>query len=299
MRHRMLVVAVVAAFAFALLGGAVRAQQPPGPTVVYRTSMEVTSPPAAFDAINLVLDIAPGAWTPLHSHGGQGIVTVLEGEVIHRPEGGAEQRVRAGESFIETPGHAHRAGNDGQTNARIVFTVLLPKGAEVTTVHGDPGPNPPPAPKLVYRTMFEAANPPSQFDLINLVLDFAPGAWTPLHTHGGQGMVTVLDGEIVHRPQGGAERVVRAGESFQETPGHPHMAGNTSSAKTRVLFTVLLPKGAELTTVVAAPQPAAAPAALPNTGAPRAPATRGWAIVLVATTLVAAGWRLRRNGIRG
>src|SRR3712207_5790732 len=171
MRRRMLVTVVIALFAVVLPSGAVLGQQvPPGPTVVYRTSMEVTGAPATFDVINLVLDFAPGARTPLHSHGGQGIVTVLEGEVMHRPEGGAERRVVAGESFVETPGHPHTASNESQAKARVAFTILLPKGAEVTTVHGDPGPNPPPGPAVVYRTSFEAANPAPTFDLVNLVL---------------------------------------------------------------------------------------------------------------------------------
>lgn len=297
MRRRTFVTALVALFALvlALPGGVVLGQPAaPGPTVVYRTTMEVTSPPAAFDTVNLVLDFAPGAWTPLHSHGGQGIVTVLDGEVTHRPEGGSEQKVRAGESFLETPGHPHAAGNTSQANARIVFSVLLPKGAQVTTVHGDQaGQTPPAGPQMVYRTMFEAASPPPQFDLVNLVLDFAPGSQTPLHSHGGQGMVTVLEGEVVHRPEGGSEQRVRAGESFMETPGHAHTASNTSQANARVLFTVLLPKGAELTTVLAA-----TPTAMPATGAgPAATVTR--LALLAATGLLIAGWLLRRKYIRG
>jgi quercetin dioxygenase-like cupin family protein len=146
MRRRIHVATFIALFAFIFRAGTALGQDvPPGPQVVYRTTMEVTNPPAIFDTINLVLDFAPGASTPLHSHGGQGIVTVLEGELVHRPEGGEERRLRAGESFLETPGHAHIAANDGGANARVLFTALLPKGAELTTMQGASQPAAPPA----------------------------------------------------------------------------------------------------------------------------------------------------------
>jgi quercetin dioxygenase-like cupin family protein len=136
----------IALFAFIIGAGTALGQDvPPGPKVVYRTTMEVTNPPAVFDTINLVLDFAPGASTPLHSHGGQGIVTVLEGELIHQPEGGEKRRLLAGESFLETPGHAHIAANESGANARVLFTALLPKGAELTTLQGAPVGAAPPA----------------------------------------------------------------------------------------------------------------------------------------------------------
>ena len=294
MKRRMLF-SIVAVFTL-VLPAAVARGQTPGPTLVYRTSMEVTGAPATFDLINLVVDFAPGARTPLHSHGGQGIVTVLEGEVIHRPEGGEERRVVAGESFLEIPGHSHTASNESQAKARVAFTAVLPKGAEVTTVHGDPDPNPPPGPVLVYRTSFEAANPSATFDLVNLVVDFAPGAWTPLHFHGGHGMVTVLEGEVVHRPHGGEERRVVAGESFLEIPGHAHAAGNVSGARSRVMFSVLLPKGAELTTVLPDNQPAPQPAELPNTG--YHPRPLAWLVFSLGAGLLATGWLIRRKRIQ-
>src|SRR6266545_37572 len=44
----------------------------------------------------------------------------------------------------------------------------------------------PPGPTKVYESKIAVANPPAQADLIQDVLDFAPGAWTPFHRHGGQ-----------------------------------------------------------------------------------------------------------------
>jgi quercetin dioxygenase-like cupin family protein len=297
MRISMHVATFIALFAFIIRAGTALGQDlPPGPQVVYRTTMEVSNPPAAFDTVNLVLDFAPGASTPLHTHGGQGIVTVLEGELVHRPEGGEERRLRAGESFQETPGHAHIAANDSQANTRVVFSALLPKGAALTTVSGDQGGQElPPGPQVVYRSTMEVSNPPAVFDTVNLVLDFAPGASTPLHSHGGQGIVTVLEGELVHRPEGGEERRLRAGESFLEMPGHAHIAANDSAANARVLFTALLPKGAQLTTVQGAPQPPAPPAALPKTGDDSMASQHPWVAVLAGAGLLAGGWLVRRR----
>jgi quercetin dioxygenase-like cupin family protein len=297
MTRRMIVATFVALFA-SMFGPriALGDDLPPGPQMVHRATMDVVDPPPVFDTINLVLDFAPGTWTPLHTHGGQGIVTVLEGELVHRPEGGEERRLGPGDSFLEMPGHAHIAGNDSAANTRVVFTALLPKGAELTTVSGaQSGQELPPGPQVVYRTTMEVTNPPAAFDTINLVLDFAPGAKTPLHTHGGQGIVTVLDGELVHRPQGGEERRLSPGDSFLEMPGHLHVAANESQANTRVLFTALLPKGAELTTVQSPSQPTTPPVALPNTGTDPVAARRLLVITLAGAGLLAGGWLVRQQ----
>jgi quercetin dioxygenase-like cupin family protein len=168
-----------------------------------------------------------------------------------------------------------------------LFTFIFYVGAAL-------GQDLPPGPEVVHRTTMEVTNPPAAFETINLVLDFAPGAWTPLHSHGGQGIVTVLEGELVHRPEGGEERRLQPGESFLEMPGHAHIAGNESGATARVLFTALLPHGAELTTVQAAPQLAAPPVALPNTGDYAVAAQRLWVAVLAGAGLLGSGWLLRR-----
>lgn len=294
MKRRTMLTAVLAVLALLLsYTVAVGQELPPGPTPVSRSSFEVTAPPAAFDTINLVLDFAPGAWTPMHTHGGEGIVTVLEGTITYRAEDGQERTVAAGEHWLEHPGHLHAAGNDTDTNARVVATFLLPKGAELTTVEGtESDAELPPGPTLVYRTSFEVTEPPAHFDLINLVLDFAPGAWTPVHTHGGQGIVTVLEGELTHRPQGGAEQRLGAGESFIETPGHAHAAGNDTDTNARVLFTILLPKGAELTTVV---QDSGQPT-LPKTGVIDNTSPEFWLLVLsVGALTVITGWFIQRK----
>src|SRR5687768_5298946 len=57
----------------------------------------------------------------------------------------------------------------------------------------------PPGPAKVYELKTAVQDPAAQFEVIQVVLDFAPGAWTPPHTHGGQTFNLVLDGELTLR----------------------------------------------------------------------------------------------------
>ena len=42
----------------------------------------------------------------------------------------------------------------------------------------------------------------------------------------GKELVTVIEGEITHRLENAEERIVRTGESFEESLGHHSSAGN-------------------------------------------------------------------------
>ena len=77
----------------------------------------------------------------------------------------------------------------------------------------------PPGPTTVYRTSLPAQAIEGEFELINLILDFEPGAATPPHTHGGPGMVTVLTEEIVFGMEGMPDLVARPGEVYHDLPG--------------------------------------------------------------------------------
>jgi len=264
---------------------------PPGPTVKVRSNLEAANLPVQFDAIQMVLDFAPGAWTPLHSHGGEVFVTVLEGEMTVRDQAG-ERVYKPGDTWIEHPGDVHQAGNVGDVKASVFVTFLLPKGAQLTTVQesGSTG-DLPPGPTKVYESRLEANNSPAQLDVVQMVLNFAPGAWTPLHSHGGEVLITVVAGEMTVQRQGG-EMTYKAGDTWIEQAGDVHKAGNTTGAESSLAVTFLLPKGAPLTTV----QDAAAPALLPQTGSDSSRVSVFW-IALIATGLVAAGWFVRRKTV--
>jgi quercetin dioxygenase-like cupin family protein len=143
----------------------------------------------------------------------------------------------------------HEAGNEGTENARLLVTFFLPLGAQLTTVHEQGSSNDlPPGPTKVYEMKTEAEDVAAQFEVIQVVLEFAPGAWTPMHTHGGQTFNTVLEGELTVR-ENDTEKIFKAGEGWSDTPDQMHAAGNDSTANARLWVTFFLPAGAQLTTV--------------------------------------------------
>jgi steroid delta-isomerase-like uncharacterized protein len=109
---------------------------PPGPTSISRSVLEAQTLTGQFDLVQIVLEFAPGAWTPLHTHGGEGIVTVLEGEITVRMEDGTENTYTAGEFWVEHSGEYAEVGNAGDEVTRAVAVFILPEGAELTTVQG-------------------------------------------------------------------------------------------------------------------------------------------------------------------
>ncbi len=173
-----------------------------------------------------------------------------------------------------------------QCSIAMAIAVMLAIGlAPVAAVRGQVPPGP------TTRAQFRAPGVPIQgpYEVVHLVLDFAPGAWTPLHTHGGQGIVTVLEGTMTRRAEG-SEQDYRPGESWIE-PGVVHQAGNAATAPASVMVTFLLPQGAPLTTVAPA-QPG-----LPNTGAGGGQRLRSdfWLALLLANGAALLGWCCHRT----
>lgn len=270
---------------------------PPGPTTAYPLGrMPLDHQPGPFEETqSLILEFAPGAWTPLHSHGGLTLVRVLEGEMTRRVQG-TEDQFRPGEGWVETPGEVHAAGNAGGTPARVLVTFLLPKGAPLTTVAGTPTQGAPPGPTTSFQSRRVAVpTAAAGFDeAATTVLGFAPGAWTPLHSHGGLTLVAVVEGEMTVR-SGGRETVYRPGDLWIEQPGDIHAAGNSTATDARVAVTFLLRQGDPVTTVAAAQAPAQMPRVLPRTGeAAGSPAL----VATAAAVLLGAGIYLRRRTSR-
>ena len=71
----------------------------------------------------------------------------------------------------------------------------------------------------------------------------------PTHMHGGYVLVTVLHGEMTLKEKG-TERIMKVGESWTENPGNQHSVVNAGTAVARVVVNMLLPKGAEFTTII-------------------------------------------------
>ena len=105
------------------------------------------------------------------------------------------------------------------------------------------------APSVVSKAAFPVELQAGGYDLISIIFDFPPGARFPEHFHGGHALATVLSGEITLREKG-TERTIKTGGSWTESPGDVHAAVNAGSASARVAVSMLLPKGAEATTII-------------------------------------------------
>jgi len=133
---------------------------------------------------------------------------------------------------------------------------------------------PPLRPVVTYNVKMPSTGIATEFELVHLIQDFAPGASSPVHTHGGQGLALVLEGEITQRMEGQPDKVYKPGETFLETPGVYFAVANAGSVPARLSVGFLLPKGATLTTaqqtatVTAVPQPTLAPTVEPPPPAP-------------------------------
>jgi quercetin dioxygenase-like cupin family protein len=105
----------------------------PGPTTAYQAKFPITLQGGDYDLKTLIIDFPQGAGMPTHMHGGHVVATVLNGEITLKDKGG-ERIIKAGESWTENPGDHHSVVNAGATPARIAASMLLPKGADATTI---------------------------------------------------------------------------------------------------------------------------------------------------------------------
>ncbi len=249
MRRWRSVIAIAALFALMLpLSTAAQPNPLPGATVRHQSKTDGIPISGPYEIVQFILDFAPGAQTPVHHHGGQLFVTVIEG-AVSCSTGGVETTYQGGESFVE-PAHAlGQATNRTSGTTSVVITGILPMGAPLTTIDGSPGPNSPPGPttRYLYRTPGMPLS--GAFEIVHLVLDFVPGSQTPPHSHGGQGPVIILDGELTYATRHG-QHVYKAGESFVEMPDHVGQASNTTDAMTSTFFSVINLKGNAVTSVV-------------------------------------------------
>jgi quercetin dioxygenase-like cupin family protein len=274
-------------------GSIVAAQTPTGPTASFQGEYPITVAAGDYDLTYLVLDFAPGAEIPLHFHGGPALVVDMEGTLTLRPEGAAEHTLTPGDVMNEKAGARHVMINTSNADAKVMAVVLLPKGSQLTTVVDTN--TKAPGPTVPLQGDYPLSNVAAgDYSLVNLQLDFAPGAEIPLHYHGGPVVVVGKDGMLTLRPEGGTEHMVMKGDVMNEKAGARHVMINTSNANAGILAGVLLPKGAELTTLVTPPSQ---PVGMPTTGAGDVPTIVTWLLALGLLWLaLGAAARYSRRG---
>jgi quercetin dioxygenase-like cupin family protein len=137
--------------------------------------------------------------------------------------------------------------NTSTASARILVMMLLPKGGAVTTLVDTTTKMP--GPTVSFKGSYPIAPATGEYELVNNVLEFAPGAAVPLHFHGGPAVIVDLDGALTIRA-GDHEMILAPGDLDTQAAGAQHQMQNNGAGTARALFGVLLPKGAKLTTLV-------------------------------------------------
>jgi quercetin dioxygenase-like cupin family protein len=72
--------------------------------------------------------VAPGAYAGRHTHPGDEISYVMDGEVQLLIDGQSPRTIKPGESFVVPAGVVHDAHNSGSTAARLVGVYVVEKG---------------------------------------------------------------------------------------------------------------------------------------------------------------------------
>ena len=85
------------------------------------------------EAVVARVEVAPGAKAGRHTHPGDEISYVLEGEATLLVDGQAPRQVKAGESFVVPAGVVHDAHNNGTAAIKLVGVYVVEKGKPLAT----------------------------------------------------------------------------------------------------------------------------------------------------------------------
>lgn len=80
------------------------------------------------EAVVARVEVAPGAYAGRHTHPGDEISYVMEGEVQLLIDGQSPRTIKAGESFVVPAGVVHDAHNSGSTATRVLGVYVVEKG---------------------------------------------------------------------------------------------------------------------------------------------------------------------------
>ena len=134
---------IVVGLAIALLAGtsSIRDSSAQAPAGFKRT--ELSRHDSSTPGHEIVLaraDFQPGGAVAKHTHPGEEVAYVLEGELILEVEGKPAQHLKAGDNFYLAGGTVHAAKNPGKKAAAVLATYIVEKGKPLATPV-----NPPPA----------------------------------------------------------------------------------------------------------------------------------------------------------
>ena len=124
MRTTRIITAAAAIVASGLAMHAAQAQQGVKRTDLQRHDL---SAPGR-EAIQVRVDIGPGAAFPRHRHPGEEIVYVIEGSLVYEIDGKPPVTLKAGEVLFIPAGTIHAAKNVGTVNGAELATYVVEKG---------------------------------------------------------------------------------------------------------------------------------------------------------------------------
>jgi quercetin dioxygenase-like cupin family protein len=87
-------------------------------------------------------------------------------------------------------------------------------------------------------------------EVLQVIVEFAPGVIAPRHAHPGDEVIYVLEGLIEYQMDGKQPVTLKAGEVLFIPAGTIHSAKNVGSGKGAELATYIVEKGKPLVTVV-------------------------------------------------
>jgi len=107
------------------------AQQPAGFKRVELQRHDLGAP--GREAILARGEFNPAAAVPRHSHPGEEVGYVLEGEVTVEVDGKPPMMLKAGDVFFVPAGQVHAAKNGGKVTAKVLSTYIVEKGKPLAT----------------------------------------------------------------------------------------------------------------------------------------------------------------------
>ena len=133
MKHSKLISIGAVAIAVAGLLGiqSLNAQQPGFKRVeLQRGDLSV----AGREAVVVRVEFDPDGMVGRHTHPGEEVTCVLEGELQFEMDGQPARTMKAGDSIIIPAGTAHAARNIGKTKAMVLATYIVEKGKPLATI---------------------------------------------------------------------------------------------------------------------------------------------------------------------
>lgn len=124
-------IARIAFISLCILVPFVAGAQPGGIKRIPVTRADVAA--AGQEAVVMRIELEPGVVAGRHSHPGDEISYVMEGEGELLIDGEPARKVKAGEAFVIPAGKVHDARNVGTTTMRLIGVYVVEKGKPLAT----------------------------------------------------------------------------------------------------------------------------------------------------------------------